>query len=1134
VPELDLRQQAAVDAGPVDVFIAAGAGSGKTRVLSSRFVSAVLGEAPYERCAPGELLAVTFTEKAAGQLSERIRAGLSTAGESASARAMGDAWISTIHGMCARILRQHAFDAGVDPHFRVLDQIEAAALEAEVIEGSVREVLGSCAGAAVLFDDYGYDTVVSAARRIRASVDALGAQIDDVTRASVRDTARRLHVIADELTALAGEIGALGSMKTIEANSVLVRGAAAALAHALSLDTLDADGLLASLPIRGFRHLSSVEGLDEMVDKAAALVDEARLCAAQMAVEAHEEAFVAFLRLLEARYAAAKAARGALDFEDLQVVTARLLETNAAVAGEYRSRFKMLMLDEFQDTNALQLRIIESLSSGNLCTVGDENQSIYAFRHADVEVFRERAKRVAERRELDINYRTAPALLATVNRMFSSHALLGAEFMSLQAPAEEAPRPEWPVDEPRFEARFLDWSDAKGIDTQQAEAECVADRVAELIAKGVAPESIAILMRALAGGRGSKIERALTGRGIRAHLASGGAFFDCPEVVEARALLRVIDNVWDDAALTVVLAGRLTGLSADSLVALRQRADALGAERGVRRSETHLWEAVTDTGLDGPEARALAHAVAVISGARRARGLRALSETVLRPLIALDADLVMFASEHGGARRWANMVKLARMAAEYESAVGGDLRGFLEHLERREKHGVGEQEAILDGEADAVRIMSIHASKGLEFPAVIVAGLTGSPDAGSISVTRIDGQPLLGMTLPTRDGSVPTLSSARVKAAVRAAADAEAIRLLYVACTRAEETLTIVARTDPLKEADDSLGGLVRQALGVGAADSWADGDTPKGLASARLRLVAPAIADDETVDSAEPGLLQETPSSGSLEAGENASGAPTAASSPARSHQHAAVPRRLSYTGLATYERCPYRFYLTSIARLPAPPAVQGGEALAFGSAVHAVLEDVRSPGVDLDDLVERAARSAGLQPALIGRVREAVAAYLALPVAEEVFACEQVGREVPIAVPVAGTVLAGAIDVLAWRSDDALIVDYKTGTAPLTPEDAITRYRLQGECYALAAFSAGASAVRVVFAELERGRQTSYDYRSDDRKRIEGSVVSLVETMAREGFPPRAAYDGDLCETCPGLGGMCPVIRSSAGDAA
>lgn len=1130
MPDLDPRQQAAVDVGPADVFIAAGAGSGKTRVLASRFVSAVLGEAPYERCAPGELLAVTFTEKAAGQLSERIRAGLSAAGESASARAMGDAWISTIHGMCARILRQHAFDAGVDPHFRVLDQIEASALEAEALEDAVREVLESDAGAAALFDDYGFDTVVSAACRIRASVDALGARIDDIRRVSAHGTVRRLRVIADELSALAGEIGALGSMKTIEANADLVRGAAGAVAHALLCGTLDADGLLESLPTRGFRHLGSVEGLDGMVDEAAAMVDEARLCAAQLAVGAHEESFLALLRLLEARYAALKAARGALDFEDLQVATARLLESHPEVASGYRSRFKVLMLDEFQDTNALQLRIIEGLSSGNLCTVGDESQSIYAFRHADVEVFRERCKRVAEQRALDINYRTAPALLETVNRMFSSPALLGTGFMPLQAPADEAPGSDWPADEPRFEARLLDWSDAKGIDPQQAEAECVADRVVELIAIGVEPESIAILMRALAGGRGSKIERALAARGIRAHLAGGGAFFDCPEVVEARALLRVIDNVWDDAALTVVLAGRLTGLSADSLMAIRQRASALVAERGAARSETHLWEALADAGLDGKEARALARTVEAISDARRVRGLRALSEGVLRPLIALDADLVMFASERGGARRWANMTKLARMAAEYESAVGGDLRGFLEYLELRERHAVGEQEATLDGEADAVRIMSIHAAKGLEFPAVIVAGLSGSPDAGSISVTRVDGYPLLGMSLATRDSNVPTLSSARVRSLIRSAADAEAIRLLYVACTRAEETLTVVARTDPLKDADDSIGGLARQALGVGSAVSCVDRATPAGLASARLRLVAPVIADYEPVDDDELVFPEDAPAAGPLQGEDTAA----TALSPACGQQYAAVPRRLSYTGLATYDRCPYRFYLTSIAHLPAPPAVQGGDALAFGSAVHAVLEELKSPRGDYDDLVERAARAAGLQRASTRRVREAVDAYLALPVAEEVFAFATVGREVPIAVPVAGTVLAGAIDVLAWRSDDALIVDYKTGTAPLTPADALARYRLQGECYALAAFSAGASAVRVVFAELERGRQTSYDYGSDDRGRIEGSVGALIETMARVGFPQRAVYDSDLCETCPGLGGMCPVSRSSAGGAA
>ncbi|MBN1192779.1 MAG: UvrD-helicase domain-containing protein [Coriobacteriia bacterium] len=1132
--ELDPRQFEAVTAGPVDLFVEAGAGSGKTRVLAARFVSAVLGEEPYEACVPGELLAVTFTEKAAGELSERIRGELMAAGAAASARAVGDAWISTIHGMCARMLRQHAFAAGIDPHFRVLDEVEASVLEASAMEDAARAAM-SCDGAsAALFDEYGYDAVVTAARFTRASVRSLGVSIEDVAVIDAKEVVDRLHQVANELSAVAGGFEGLRSLKTVDDDAALVRAAVQTLASASGRGEPDAERLLAELPTGGFKHLSSVEGLDELVDSAIALVEEARACAAQLLVDQHERAFLSFVSAFDEGYSRAKARRGMLDFEDLQLETARLLELHPEVAAEYRSRFKMLMLDEFQDTNALQMRVIDSLSDSNLCTVGDENQSIYAFRHADVEVFRERARRVTETRQLDINYRSAPDLLEAVNGLFSHGALLGAGFMSLLPPKQGKNRPDWPADQPRFEARFIDWSGAKGIDTHEAEAECIAGRVSELIDSGVEPRDIAILMRALAGGRARKVERALTARNIRVHLASGGAYFDCPEVMEACALLRVIDNVRDDVALTVVLAGRLTGLSPESMISIRRCADRLGTEKGLRRSESRLWDALTDPEVQsrGDEAAALRCTIDAITDARRLRGLRSLSQTVLQPLLALDFDLVLFASGPGGARSWGNVLKLARMADEYETATGGDLGGFLEYLELRDAHSTSEQEATLDGESDAVRIMSIHAAKGLEFPVVIVGGLSGGGDVSSISMARVDGRPMLGMVLHRRGGSIPTLSSMRVKSVRRAVDDAEAIRLLYVACTRAQEGLTVIARTNPLKDADDSLGGLIRRALGMGAAGTLVDCDGVRGQKEARVRLVPAATSEEEEVP--EGGESEEPAARSGREALPSSPVSRLPADEDAMATGRRMVPRRVSYTGLATYSRCPYRFYLTSIAKLPAPPAAQGGEALAFGSALHAVLERLDSPSADVKGLIEMAMRSAGLRKSAGPRLKSAVDAYLALPVAEDIFGCQRVMREAPIAIPVAGTVLAGAIDVLAWNDDRALIVDYKTGSTLLTDERAIERYRLQGECYSLAAFAAGASAVRVVFAEVERGRESSYSYGEKDSGRIRGHVSSIIESMSTEGFPAKSEYERDFCETCPGLNGMCPVTRPSAGGAA
>jgi ATP-dependent exoDNAse (exonuclease V) beta subunit len=1113
--ELDSRQHAAVSAGPVDLFIAAGAGSGKTRVLATRFVSAVLGVPPYSAGSPESLLAVTFTEKAAGELVERIRGALRTAGNAASARAVGDAWISTIHGMCSRILRQHALQAGIDPSFVVLDAIEASALEAESVEAVVREALESDEGFVTLMDSYGFTDVVAAAQMVRSKMHALGLPVKDIGTVGGREVLEALQVMAAELRARANDLEGLKVCATVRANAEAVRGLAIAVDGFVARPGDDAAALVGAAEACRVRHDRRIEGHEELVESCKLLIDQVKAAAAQSLVADAERTLIGFAGRLHGEYQRRKREAGALDFEDLQVITAELIDAHPEIAQRYRERFTMLMLDEFQDTNELQLRIIQALADGNLCTVGDENQSIYSFRHADVEVFRRRGADCPLSLPLDINYRTHPELLAVINGLFAGPRLLGPTFMRLQVP--DAPRitERWPQREARFDVRFIDQASGDA-DAKVAEAERVAERVAELIAGGLEPHDIAVLMRALSGGRAQHVESALAAHGIPVYIASGGAFFDQPEIIETRALLAAIANVWDDAALGVVLAGRLTGLSADALIALRSHADAIAAEQGRHRSEVHLWEAGAseDLGLSSLDVAALRRTYAVIDAARRARGTRALADVVLDAVQALDFDLVLFSQGRAGERSWANVMRLVRLAAEYESATTGDLGAFLEYLQLREAHATSEQEATIDGEANAVRVMSIHAAKGLEFPAVIVCGLASPGDAGPVYFGRVDGRPMLGMTLKTEAATLQTMGSIRVRDAAQAAAEAEAIRLLYVACTRAEEGLTLIARTDPERDAGKSLGDLVRAALGMGDAGELREGPVSIGEGQAVVRVLERGSV---------PEVSRPLPSDDYEEA-------PSPWVEPPSEEKHSAacaIPERLSYTSLTTYGRCPLRFFLTSVAKLPAPPATRTGDALAFGDAVHLVLSRCESGSVDPAPFLAPAARAAGLSADSLPRLENAVRSFLASPLAEDVFASDQVQHEAPISVALQRAVLVGAIDCIGWRGEEALIVDYKTGSAELGEDEARERYRLQSECYALAALSAGAKSVQVVFTELERGREIRYAYEANSEGELRSHLEALSGSLGTDGYPPRETYEQELCETCPGLGGVCPMER-------
>lgn len=1119
MPGLDDNQRRAVEAGSVDLFVSAGAGSGKTRVLSARFVAAVTGAAPYEASDPRSILTITYTDRAAAELAERIRKGLSAAGAQVAARASADAWISTIHAMCSRVLRQHAFDAGIDPHFAVLDATETTALEIEAFEKAAASLILVDPEVRTFHERYGHAETSRAVRAAYSSVRALGGGAEDLAVTGTHAPKLRLAQIARAASSLAEEFMSLRQTNTVGDNAAGARAIADALAG-MGADAPD-EVVAAAVDLVGavkFTRRTDVEGQPELVDEIRELQNEALACARQVEIAPHERAFLRLAAEFAGSYEESKRQRSALDFEDLQVMTARLFERRPDIAAHYRSRFAMLMVDEFQDTNALQVRIVESISDGNLCTVGDENQSIYRFRHADVEVFRRRARDVKTRVALDANYRTAPELLAAVNGLFSHSALLGPGFMQLRAPEPAAERGAWPEGWPRFQVRFIDRPAASEATKQEIEGEEIAGHIADLIATGVEPASVAVLLGVVRGGAGRAVEAALTRRGIPAVLAAGGAFWDCAEVVQLRALLRVVDNVRDDEALLAVLAGHTTGMSDDGLLALRSSvATTLGG-----RGRPSLWECATgpDLALGATDRALLDRTLEAIGWARQLRGIRPLGELVESLVRRLDLDLVLLSRGPTGARAWANVLKLTRMAAEYEAITAGDLRGFLEYLDLRCSVTETEEEAALVSEGDAVQIMSIHASKGLEFPVVVLGSIGRSWSArGRILTAKMDDSIVVGMRHPTAETKdADTYGYRLVSQATRAAEEEEAKRLLYVGCTRAREHLAVVMRTDPAKEADNTEVGLVRSALGMAAAGGIVPGARTVGDGVADVILSDPTPAIEHPVESA------------------SAREQPVTVPGPMTDHLPAVVPgmpTRVSYTALSDYGECPFRFYLRRIARLAPPPAEAGTGARRFGSAVHAVLERCGDDVATLDMHVAAVGSVERLDAPTTRRLHAVTAAYLGSPVARRVASAERVTREVPIAVPLGRTVLVGAIDVLAWQGESALIVDYKTGDRALTQSEADDVYRLQGQCYALAALVAGAQRVEVVFAELERGRETLFTYVSNDLRSLLHEVAHPLELIAEGRFEPLRAYDRAVCEDCPGLGALCPVTRVPRGSA-
>jgi ATP-dependent helicase/nuclease subunit A len=728
--------------GPL--LLAAGAGSGKTSVLVERFVRAVREDG----IPPARILAITFTERAAAELRARVRARLLALGEREAARDIEGAPIGTFHGFCARLLRAHALTAGLDPDFAILDEAGAARLAALAFRRALAALLaetgmraeGACLPASVEtgMRAEGACLPASAGARREEAIELLAAHGADRVQRMV------LGVYAEQRS----------------------RG--------VSLPVLP-DPALSVSPRPESRELEAV--------RACSLLGEA-------------------LELFGRGYAELKRARSALDFDDLELCARDLLERHEGVRVRWAERVELLMVDEFQDTNRRQLALLELLERENLFTVGDELQSIYGFRHAEVEIFRERQRELhaaGAALALVHNFRSRPPLIAAINGVF------GERFGDVYTPLIAA-REEGHEDTPLIELLLTDrngWAESPyaqriagtlppAILWRQAEARLLAQRVAELVAGGQAASGdVAVLLRA--AGDLPLYERALQERGLRT-LAAAGSFWGHQQVGDLLAWLRALANPLDELALYSALASPLVGVSSDglALLALHARAAGLGAWLAIAGTPGELYSR-----LAAPDRERLARFAERFAAERRDAPTRSIAELLLRAIAHSSYERHVLSLDWGE-RRLANVHKLLRLARRFEDSEGRDLRSFLDHVEHRGVLEEGSEPHAPTGgsEPDAVRLMTIHAAKGLEFAVVCLADL-GRASSGAPPDLLVDGE-RIGLRMMSLDGSPPagSLRYEELCEERRRAQAAEEERILYVAMTRARERLLLSGSCD--------------------------------------------------------------------------------------------------------------------------------------------------------------------------------------------------------------------------------------------------------------------------------------------------------------------------------------------------
>ncbi len=1171
------QQAAAITERDRDVFMRAGAGTGKTTVLVERFCAAALDpEVGVER-----ILAFTFTDRAADQLRHRVREALAKRAREASgeelaqlqeAERMTDrAWISTIHGFCRRLLASHPAAAGIDPRFRVVDEPEADRLASRAFDSALDE----------LVEAGGADALEFAAANRRGSLMEMTRGAHDELRSQNRPPELPAPSPVDISASIAELIEAareaLGDCAEVtRAKEVLSRERIAAAAELdpgaePSAELLDTLGLLKITSSAKVFKGEACERYKRALARARTAV------AAQVLGPAYEQ-LRELVRGFGERYEQLKAERSALDFEDLQLRAVELLRGSEPLRDRYREQFRHLMVDEFQDTNELQLSLIKELRGPDtrLFMVGDEFQSIYGFRHADVEVYRRQHRRFASGEEpngvalpLTGNFRATPELVATTNAIGAG--LLGEKFEPLTSAGdagedEQGMRVEMllTVDDPKAwehpDTQLPRLRDDPSSGSKVAEARLLAARLAELVEAGEDPAEIVVLLRAFT--HVNTIERALAQAGLDPYVVGGRGFWSQQQVEDLRCLLALVANPLDDQALLGALASPACGVLPDTLWLLRQAASR--PREGERDELLHLWPLVRDLAERGEPSEGDAEAAALIPDEERRRvtefavaleGLRRLGtegglETLVdRVATAYGYDLATLMRD-GGQARWSNVRKLMRLAREFEAREGPDLIAFLDYLTTAAARRDREAEAATRAEGHAgVRVMTVHKAKGLEFGVVAVADLGRKLQLGWTPLRVAPGEDPADGGEATRVGvQLGRLGRAAERLhdydeLTELAADREAEeegRLAYVAATRAKRRLLLSGTFNPKKLKGEPIR---RKPIAVQLIRALLDGEVTDrelevpaagdGFPAGRLRL---------RVSAPEPGAGAALLSARAAEAPP-----PPAIEGEPPLKRPAAPPALsggLSYSALSEFGRCGYRFYVERVLGIAEPEPAEAAAAEGDDEVEQTTGEARRrfGPGVAVHELLEWSARNGwrppseertraalaeqGLDPGagLLERASELVQGFLDSALAAELGGAG-VNPEAPFVLAIDGTLVRGSIDLLVERPDGSvLVLDYKTDRLEgRDPADAAEAYRVQRDLYALAARARGAP-VETAYVFLERpDAPVRTTFADDQLDAARTGVEGLLAELRSGAFEVTRHPHKRLCHDCPARQRLC-----------
>lgn len=1163
--KLTRKQQEVVDCGDREILVTAGAGSGKTSTTVERYRS-LLSREP-KPLSPREILVFTFTDKAAGELREKVRAMLSaeaqaTGGADPNAVSMSKAWVGTFHSICNRILKAWPMEAGIDPGFSVLDSTSTETLTKVAFDRALIRFFEAEDGSADLVGRFAgqslRETITWTYEELRSRGIEQPRLPDFTDTAFPAEELKELRALTE--SALKGDLSEARTKTLLAQKELLDREDWSDLRF----------GKTAGLRPNGNPEMETIDkaykGFCEAMAKH--LADPVRRGLGQM------------LEFYGEEFSAAKASRSVLDYDDLQLVTLRLLREHPHIRNGYRERFREIMVDEFQDTNGLQIQLIAELQGEEttLLTVGDEIQSIYGFRHADVALFRTRRDNEAVTRiELLENFRSQESVIEAINLVGNT---LDRE-VSLRRPSDqnrhrfEALKVGLTEEDPSGSSTTMiltDYSgwkelelgemgpaiteeapgDGKQIHHHEAEALALAHHLRDLVdhdTNGVRQSDIAILLRART--RSNLYVKALEQVGLSPYVVSGGGFWKMREAVELRSLLSVIANPLDDNELLGALSSPACGLSTDAIWLIK------------RASQPYqpMWPALStlangDLGdLAGAEwlthisdedrDRATSFVKRINSLRRRAKTmpLPALIEAAVSETGYDLADLFRDPTANG----LATIRRVESLAHEYEAGEGRSLRGFIDWSRLSEELDSEAAAATADEASDVVRVMTIHAAKGLQFKVTCVPDLGRSCEGRhepALRLGRSESEPEkfdVGLRFPRFDGGkIDAYNWEGLTKTSQAATEYEELRLLHVALTRAENHLVICGvlpnkLPGKLTHASPMIVRAAKQ-FGFDPAEpsDWRDVIEVNGGGMGAIRVIHNSATEEQAARLARVRRLDAVATSHS--------GKP-----PLYRPEFSTYPDvPLSFTAFSEFVECPARFYTKRVLKIDSEddmghsgdPSIQplGGrnQGTRFGSAVHELLEGSAAKGWSLPSAEDfkAALRRHGLKPdnqpeGDLSRATKMVGGFIASDLGRQAKAGDS-AVEVPLVIRYQDVTIRGSADLVV-RSLPPLILDYKTNRLEgKSPVEKMAEYELQRGLYALAlARARSLESVDTAYIFLEEPDQpVMKTYTKEDFNRTEELLNETLSEITSGRFfgGPGARHQPCGKSDCPG----CELLKA------